>query len=96
MTLEWAYADAERVLVAYAVHSADGRHFDLRDCSVTEATGSAFAWQGTYGDGEGRCVAIFDSLPEGMAPPAALSLRFIARAGGRAAARNQRQARHRG
>ncbi|MCL6431923.1 MAG: DUF4179 domain-containing protein [Anaerolineae bacterium] len=80
VTLEWAYADAERVLVAYTVHSADGRQFDLRDYSLTETTGPVLAWQGTYGDGEGQWVAVFDSLPGGVALPAALNLRFTARA----------------
>ncbi len=80
VTLQWAYADAERLLVAYTVHAADGRHFDLRDYSLTDETGLAFTWQGTYGDGDGQWVAIYDSLPEDAALPPALNLRFTARA----------------
>lgn len=60
--------------------SADGRHFDLRDYSLTEATGSAFAWQGTYGDGEGRWVAIFDTMLDSATLPPTLNLRLTARA----------------
>ncbi|MDO9129972.1 MAG: DUF4179 domain-containing protein, partial [Anaerolineales bacterium] len=75
VTMQWAYADADRVLVGYTVRSSDGRRFDPYDATLTEATGIAFQWQGGYGvtgqsdvlqvtlpPGEGTFIEIFDNI----------------------------------
>lgn len=75
VTVEWAYADADWVLVGYAIRTSDGKRFDPYHEILTDKAGIKLPWQGTYGvtgqsdvlqvtlpAGEGTYVAIFDNL----------------------------------
>lgn len=75
VTVEWAYADADHVLVGYTIHTSDGRRFDPYHETLTDTTGVTFPWQGGYGvtgqsdilhvtlpAGEGTFVGIFDNI----------------------------------
>lgn len=74
VTVEWAYADADLVLVGFDIRTSDGKRFDPYHETLTEETGITLPWQGTYGvtgqsdilqvtlpQGEGTYVAIFDN-----------------------------------
>jgi len=76
VTVQWAYADAEWVLIGYTIRSSDGRRFDPYEATLTEATGITFQWQGGYGftghsdilqatlpPGEGTFVGVFNNIP---------------------------------
>jgi|YNPNPStandDraft_1061719.scaffolds.fasta_scaffold40092_2 hypothetical protein len=75
ITLQWAYADADRVLIGYTLHSADGRRFEPYGETLTEATGIAFQWQGSYG-AEGSFAPIFDAVSKPSTMPRSLHVRF--------------------
>jgi hypothetical protein len=90
VTLEWAYADGERVLVGYTVRSSDGRRFDPYHPALTDAGGHALPWQGGYGltgqsdlvqealpAGAGTYVEIFEYTRSSSALPEVLRLRFV-------------------
>lgn len=75
VTVDWAYADADLVLVGYTIRSSDGRRFDSYHASLTGKAGITLPWQGTYGvtgqsdvlqvtlpTGEGTYVAIFKNI----------------------------------
>jgi len=75
VTVEWAYADADWVLVGYNIKNSDGKRFDPYHEVLTDKAGVPLPWQGTYGVtgqsdilqitlpvGEGTYVAIFDNL----------------------------------
>jgi len=75
VTLQWAYADADYVLVGYSIQTSDGRRFEPGGETLTDAVGNAFPWQGSYGvtgqsdilqvtlpTGEGTFVGIFDNV----------------------------------
>lgn len=74
ITVEWAYADPDVVLVGYTLRSSDGRRFDSYHEALQEIAGVILPWQGTYGltgrsdtlqitlpASEGKYVAIFDN-----------------------------------
>lgn len=61
VAVQWAYADADRVLIGFAIRSSDGKRFEAGDMTLTEATGVTFPWQGTYGAEDGTLVGIFDN-----------------------------------
>jgi hypothetical protein len=74
VTLEWAYADTDWVLVGYKINNSDGKRFDPYHEVLTDKAGIRLPWQGTYGVtgqsdslqvslpvGEGTYVAIFDN-----------------------------------
>jgi hypothetical protein len=76
VTVQWAYADAEWVLIGYTIRSSDGRRFDPYEETLTEATSITFQWEGGYGftgdsdilqatlpPGEGTFVGVFDNIP---------------------------------
>jgi len=90
VTLEWAYADAQRVLVGYTVRSSDGRRFDPYHPALTDAAGQALLWQGGYGltgrsdllqealpPGAGTFVEIFEYARRSSPLPEMLRLRFV-------------------
>jgi hypothetical protein len=77
VTMQWAYADADRVLIGYTIHSSDGRRFDPYVEMLTDATGAVFQWQGGYGAGEGSYMWIFDNTVKSSTAPQTLNLRFI-------------------
>lgn len=75
VTVEWAYADTERVLVGYTIRTSDGKRFDPYHEILMDKAGITFPWQGAYGvtgqsdilqvtlpAGEGTYVAIFDNI----------------------------------
>lgn len=89
VTVQWAYADADWVLIGYAIHSSDGRRFDPYGETLTDATGIPFQWQGGYGftghsdvlqatlpPGEGTFVGIFDNISGLSIMPRTLDLHF--------------------
>jgi hypothetical protein len=89
VTVQWAYADADWVLIGYTIRSSDGRRFDPGDATLTEATGVTFPWQGGYGvtghsdilqvtlpPGEGTFVEIFDNIPGLSTVPRTLNVHF--------------------
>lgn len=74
VTVEWAYADADSVLVGFTIRTSDGKRFDPYHETLTDKAGITLPWQGTYGvtgqsdilevtlpAGEGTYVAIFDN-----------------------------------
>ncbi|MFN4294609.1 MAG: DUF4179 domain-containing protein [Thermoflexales bacterium] len=74
VTVEWAYANADQVLVGYTLRSSDGRRFDPYHETLIDKAGIALSHQGTYGvtgqsdvlqvtlpAGKGTYVAIFDN-----------------------------------
>jgi hypothetical protein len=89
VTVQWAYADRQRVLVGYTIASADGRRFDPGEASLSDARGNALHSTGGYGvtghsdllgvslpPGQSANVAIYDS-PAGLgAQTQSLSLQF--------------------
>ena len=73
-TVQWAYADGQRVLVAYTLKTADGRRFDPGGATLTDSAGAVLRSTGGYGvvghsdvldvslpPGENANIAIFDS-----------------------------------
>ncbi len=89
VTLQWAYADADRILIGYTIRSSDRRRYDPRDCELTDALGEALLFAGGYGvtgqsdimgvtlpPGEGSYVYAF--AHKAALPPVgqALKLRF--------------------
>jgi hypothetical protein len=49
VTVEWAYADAERILVGYSVVGDNGRRFDPGEAALTLADGTVLKSYGGYG-----------------------------------------------
>ena len=87
-SVQWAYADRQRVLVAYTLQTADGRRFDPGGATLTTREGAVLHTTGGYGvaghsdvlgvtlpPGANANIAIFDS-PAGAAPGTALKLRL--------------------
>jgi len=77
ITVEWAYADTDWVLVGYTISTSDGKRFDPYDEVLTDKTGITFPWQGAYGvtgqsdilqvtlqAGEGSYVGIFENISD--------------------------------
>jgi hypothetical protein len=75
VTVHWAYADADYVLVGYTIQTSDGKRYDPNGEHLKDAAGVAFPWQGCYGvsgqsdilqvtlpPGEGTFVSIFDNV----------------------------------
>ena len=75
ITLEWAYADNDWVLIGYNIRSSDQMRFESRDEILTEIDGITLPWQGSYGflsqndiqeeslsPGEYSYVGIFENL----------------------------------
>lgn len=75
ITVHWAYADPDYVLLGYTIQSSDGKRFDPDGEHLKDAAGIAFPWQGGYGvsgqsdilqvalpPGEGTFVSIFDNV----------------------------------
>ncbi|MEM3460108.1 MAG: DUF4179 domain-containing protein [Candidatus Micrarchaeaceae archaeon] len=75
VTVEWAYADTDWVLVGYTIRTSDGKRFDPYHETLTDKANITLPWQGTYGvtgqsdtlqvtlpAGEGTYVAIFDNI----------------------------------
>ena len=89
ITVQWAYADADRVLVGYTVRSSDGRRFDPYGETLTDATGITFQGQGGYGvtgqsdilqvtlpPGEGTFIRVFDNISKLSTMPRTLKVHF--------------------
>lgn len=89
VTMQWAYADADRVLIGCTIRSSDGRRFDPYVEMLTDATGAVFQWQGGYGvvgqsdilkvtlpPGEGSFIWVFDNTVKSSTAPQTLNLRF--------------------
>jgi hypothetical protein len=89
ITMQWAYADVDRVLVGYTIHNSDGRRFDPYHETLTDASGITFQWQGGYGvtgqseilqvtlpPGEGTFIGIFDNIPDLSTAFGVLNVRF--------------------
>jgi hypothetical protein len=85
-TVQWAYADGQRVLVGYALKTADGRRFDPAGATVTDSSGVGLHSTGGYGvvghsdvlgvslpPGESANVVLFDS-PASAGQAASLKL----------------------
>jgi hypothetical protein len=77
ITVEWAYADTDWVLVGYTIRNSDGKRFDPYNETLTEKAGITLPWQGAYGvtgqsdmlqvtlpAGEGTYVGIFENISE--------------------------------
>ncbi|MCS6880456.1 MAG: DUF4179 domain-containing protein [Oscillochloridaceae bacterium] len=75
VTVEWAYADADRALIGYTIRSSDGKRFDPYQETLTEKGDVTLPRQGGYGitgqsdilqvnlpAGEGAYVAIFNNI----------------------------------
>jgi hypothetical protein len=75
ITVEWAYADTDWMLVGYTICTSDGKRFDPYNEILTEKAGITLPWQGAYGvtgqsdmlqvtlpAGEGTYVAIFENI----------------------------------
>ncbi len=90
VTMQWAYADADRVLIGYTIRSSDGRRFDPYVEMLTDATGAVFQSQGGYGvvgqsdilkvtlpSGEGSYIRVFDNTVKSSIAPQTLNLHFI-------------------
>jgi len=89
LALDWAYADPERVLVAYSVRSADGRRYDGRFASLADSAGTSLPFIRGYGvtgssdlldvslpAGEGAYVLECDARGLAARPGDTLSLRL--------------------
>lgn len=89
LTMQWAYADANYVLIGYTIRSSDGRRFDPFDDALTSSTGIPFQWQGRYGitghsyilqvtlpPGEGTFVDIYNSIADLLTESNTLSVHF--------------------
>lgn len=42
VSLEWAYADENRIAVIYTIHSLDGKQYDLKQITLTDKDGTNF------------------------------------------------------
>lgn len=42
VSLEWTYADENRIAVVYTIHSLDGKQYDLRQITLTDKDGTNF------------------------------------------------------
>ncbi len=93
VSVEWAYADAGRILVAYTVRSADGRRYSPQQVSLAGAGGAQVPQASGYGvtgasdmldvalpAGEGAYVGEFAAPDLGAAPGEALALHLEMRA----------------
>ncbi len=91
VSVEWAYAGEQRVLVGYTVRSSDGRRFDPRDWTLADEAGVLLESTMVYGvtgesedldvalpPGEGSYVGVWNTLrnPQSPAPPETLKLRL--------------------
>jgi len=89
VTLERAYADANRIVVGFTIKGLNGQRYDARHLTLTDAAGTVFSGMHGYGvtgqshilkvslpPGEGAYVLAFDAAPvEGA--PAELDLRLV-------------------
>jgi hypothetical protein len=89
VTLEQAYADANRIVVGFTIKDPNGQRYDAWDMTLTDAAGTVFSGTIGYGvtgqsdmlqvslpPGEGADVICFDAAPvEGA--PAELDLRLV-------------------
>jgi hypothetical protein len=88
VTVQWAYADGQRVLVAYSIQSADGRRFDPGSATLTDSAGATLHSTGGYGvtghsdilgvslpPGQSTHIATFDS-PAGVLTDKTASLKL--------------------
>ena len=94
VTLERAYADANRTVMGFTIKGPNGERFEARHLTLTDAAGTVFPpWTSVYGvtgrsdilkvslpPGEGAYVVAFDAATvEGA--PAELDLRLVMEAG---------------
>ena len=89
VTLERAYADANRIVVGFTIKAPHGQRYDAHHLTLTDAAGAVFSGMHGYGvtgqsdilkvslpPGEGAYVLAFDAAPvEGA--PAELDLRLV-------------------
>ncbi len=89
VTLERAYADANRIVVGFTIKDPNGQRYDASHLTLTDAAGAVFSGMHGYGvtgqsdilkvslpPGEGAYVLAFDAAPvEGA--PAELDLRLV-------------------
>ena len=89
VTLERAYADANRIVVGFTIKGPNGQRYDAHHLTLTDAAGTVFSGMLGYGvtgqsdilqvslpPGEGAYVLAFDAAPvEGA--PAELDLRLV-------------------
>ena len=89
VTLERAYADANRIVVGFTIKDPNGQRYDARHLTLTDAAGAVFSGMHGYGvtgqsdilkvslpPGEGAYVLAFDAAPvEGA--PAELDLQLV-------------------
>ncbi len=65
VTLHWAYADANRIAIAFEIEGVDGRRYDFRDLTLTDSDGNAF--RGMVGMGvRGESDIVDVVLPPGV------------------------------
>jgi hypothetical protein len=89
VTLERAYADANRIVVGFTIKGPNGQRYDARHLTLTDAAGTAFSGMVGYGvtgqsdilqvslpPGEGADVICFDAAPV-QGAPAELDLRLV-------------------
>ena len=92
VTLERAYADANRIVVGYTIKGPNGQRYDARHLTLTDAAGTVFLGTigyGVYGvtgqsdilrvslpPGEGAYVLAFDAAPV-QGAPTKLDLRLV-------------------
>ena len=87
--VQWAYADAHRVLVGYTIKTADGRRFDPAGATLTDGRGTVLTSNSGYGvtghsdilgvslpPGETTEVVVFNRPTLTGEQPAALKLHF--------------------
>ncbi len=87
VTVQWAYADTDRILIGYAIKSSDGRRFDPYSEALTDAAGMAFRASTGYGvtgqsdvlgvtlpPGEGTFIRVFENKVTTEAKPLSLRL----------------------
>ena len=88
VTLERAYADANRIVVGYTIKGPNGQRYDARRLTLTDAAGTVFSGTIGYGvtgqsdmlqvslpPGEGAYVVAFDAAPV-QGTPEELDLRL--------------------
>lgn len=79
ITLDWAYADKDWVLIGYNLRSSDASRYEPTERMLTEQEGVIFPWQGSYGfisqcdfreeaslSGEYSYVGIFENISDSI------------------------------
>lgn len=87
--MEWAFADADRILIGYTVRSDDGRRFDPLNVRLADEAGALMPFTMSYGvtghsdmldvtlpPGEGTSVWVWRNESQGSAPGETLKLRL--------------------